>query len=194
MHISCLTTGSHALKTMLEKRLWTGLLSTSSWFSQCVPLRKTIHMYITNVVAGFFNPNDGKAIRYVSTYEKINNLISVETWKKSKWFPELKKSARRAWHDIVQHFKDVACTSIYTYYPTLQIPIDWWCDLAQKWEPIIDNLLKDRKYTDLVVSVSVSLWSVIQPNKWVSKVTRTCSSFHFITWHLPRLCTKSYGS
>ena len=113
--------------------------------------------YITNVVAGFFDPNDSKSIGYMVRTLKVNDLISAETWEESKWFPELKKSVKRAWHDIVRHFKDVARTSVYTCYPALQIPINQRCDLAREWEPIIDDLLKDWKYTDLVVPVGVTL-------------------------------------
>ena len=143
--------------------------------------------YITNVVTGFFNPNNSKYTVYTW---KNDDLVLADTWKKTKWFTELKKSVKRAWHDIVRHFKDVARTSIYTCYHALQIPIHQQCDLAHEWKPIINNLLKDWKYMDLVAHVGVPLCSVIQSNKWISKMTRTRSSFHFITWHLLQLCTK----
>ncbi|KAG6373018.1 hypothetical protein JVT61DRAFT_7071 [Boletus reticuloceps] len=118
--------------------------------------------YILNVVAGYFDPSD-------------------ETWKNAKWFSELKKSTKRVWHDIVRHFKDVARTSVYTCYPILQIPIHQRCDLAREWKPVINDLLRDWKYTDLVVSVGISLRLVTQSNKQVNRVTRVRLPFHFVT-------------
>ena len=129
--------------------------SMARYFFAIQPMRsiEEDNTYITNVVAGFFDSNDGK---YMVCTWKNNDLILADAWKKAKWFPELKRSAKRAWHDIVRHFKDVARTSVYTCYPALQIPIHHRCDLAQTWKPIIDDLLKDWKYTDLVVHVGVS--------------------------------------
>ncbi|KAG6371754.1 hypothetical protein JVT61DRAFT_9106 [Boletus reticuloceps] len=119
--------------------------------------------YILNVVAGYFDPSD-------------------ETWKNAKWFAELKKSTKRAWHDIVRHFKDVARTCVHTCYPMLQIPIHHRCDLTQEWQPVIDDILSDWKYTDMVVSQGnqgpiafpfrhIALTTIMHQVIWVIKPT-----------------------
>ena len=67
--------------------------SMARYFFAIQPMRsiEEDNAYITNVVTGFFNSNDGK---YMVCTWKNNDLVLADAWKKAKWFPELKRSAK----------------------------------------------------------------------------------------------------
>ena len=78
----------------------------------------------------------------------IHHTFHLDDWKATFKASVLTK-CRQGWVDLCRHFKDVARLTVKHFFG-LFVPIDEWCDLGVRWSSIVNPLLENWCFTDIM--------------------------------------------